>query len=100
MEAIREIRVVEQGEVTLHLPQTLWGQQVEIIILPVSEQTAQSVQKRSLRGCLEHYAQPELIETESEAWAEAIKDHWAYHAVEQHQVMTFDDKLCKCLNAE
>lgn len=74
MEAIREIRTVEQGEVTLRLPKAFWGRKVEIIVrsAPMSDKT--SSKKRSLRGCLQSYARPELIATESAAWLEAVED--------------------------
>ncbi len=48
MEAIREIRAVEQGQVIVQL------------------------RKESLRGCLHAYARPELISTEAEAWQMVI----------------------------
>ena len=77
MQAIREIRTVEQGEVILRLPQTFWGQQVEIIVLSVPSLDRTRLQKKSLRGCLQSYARPELISTESNAWLEAMEDKHA-----------------------
>ena len=74
MEAIREIRTVEQGEITLRLPKTFWGRQVEIIILSTPTLDKARSRKRSLRGCLQSYARPELISTESSAWLEAVEE--------------------------
>lgn len=74
MQAIREIRTVEKGEVILSLPHTFWGQQVEIIILPLQPQPETQRQKKSLRGCLHQYANPELIDLEATAWSAAAED--------------------------
>ena len=76
MQAIREILTVEQGQVTLHLPHTLWGQQIEIIVLPVQQQDPQSFPKKDLRGCLRQYAKPELMATEQAAWLEAVREKY------------------------
>ena len=76
MEAIREIRHVENGKVILHLPHDFWGQDVEIIILPVQHQDKQLTHKESLRGCLQQYARPELIAKEKEAWQDAIREKY------------------------
>ena len=74
MQAIREIRTVEQGQVTLCLPHGLWGQQVEIIILPVQRQDAHSFPKKSLRGCLQQHVRSGLIDVEQHAWPEAARE--------------------------
>jgi len=69
MEAIRNIQTVKNGEVHLQLPQQFWGQEVEIIVLPAPRSAAPSpAPKRSLRGSLKPYANPELIAQEQEAW--------------------------------
>ena len=44
MEAIREIRLIDQAQVTFDLPQAFWGQNVEIIILPLPQVTPESAQ--------------------------------------------------------
>jgi len=72
MEAIREIHTVKQGEIHIHLPTQFWGQQVEVIVLPVPDQEQLSSPKKSLRGCLHQYANPALIAHENEAWQEAV----------------------------
>jgi hypothetical protein len=77
MEAIREIRTVGQGEIVLRLPKAFWGRRVEIIVLSASSTDNARSQKKSLRGCLQPYARPELISTESSAWLEAVEDKHA-----------------------
>lgn len=75
MEAIRNIQSVENGEVHLRLPQQFWGQEVEIIVLPAPRSSAPSpTHKRSLRGRLKDYANPELIAQEDDAWQTAAKE--------------------------
>lgn len=75
MEAIRNIQTVENGEVHLLLPQQFWGQEVEIIVLPAPLSQAQPLtHKRSLRGSLKSYANPDLIAQEHDAWPAAIGD--------------------------
>jgi hypothetical protein len=74
MQAIREIRHVESGRIMLDLPKTFWGQQVEVIILVLQEETPP--QKKSLRGCLQRYANPALIQQEQDAWQEAVREQY------------------------
>jgi hypothetical protein len=75
MEAIRKIQTVQNGEVHFQLPKQFWGQEVEIIILPAPAQTMRLVTpEKSLRGCLKHYAQPELIAQEPDAWQAAASE--------------------------
>jgi len=69
MEAIRNIQTVKNGEVHLQLPRQFWGRDVEIIVLPAPVSTPQSpTDKKSLRGSLKSYANPELIAQEQEVW--------------------------------
>ena len=69
MEAIRTIQTVENGQVCLDLPEQFWGQEVEIIVLHVQPDTSERASTRkSLRGCLKQYAQPDLIAQEPDAW--------------------------------
>lgn len=79
MEAIREIRTVGQGEIVLRLPRAFWGRQVEIIVLSAPVPDKAHSKKRSLRGCLQSYARPELISSESAAWLEAVEDKHVAH---------------------
>ncbi len=70
MEAIRSIQKVENGEIYLQLPQQFWGQEVEVIVLPVPQQSSPSnPQKKSLRSALRQYAKPELIAQEQDVWS-------------------------------
>jgi hypothetical protein len=75
MEAIRTIQTVENGEVCLQLPKHFWGQEVEIIVMgtPQEDQRRVSIRK-SLRGCLKHYAKPELMTQEQDAWQTAASE--------------------------
>jgi hypothetical protein len=69
MEAIRSIQTVNNGEIHLQLPKQFWGQQVEIIVLTSPQQIMQlTIPKKSLRGSLKHYAKPDLIAQEENAW--------------------------------
>jgi hypothetical protein len=73
-QAIREIRTVEKGSIAIDLPETFWGRQLEIIILPLTEEVL--CRKKSMYGCLQHYANPDLIQQEQEAWANAVKEKY------------------------
>ena len=53
MEAVREIRVIHQAQVTFDLPQTFWGQMVEIIILPLPPETTVTNQQKRLAAARE-----------------------------------------------
>ncbi|MBF0224392.1 MAG: hypothetical protein HQK76_02960 [Desulfobacterales bacterium] len=74
MQAIREIRNVKEGRIILNLPHIFWGQQVEIIILPMQDKAPRS--QKSLKGCLQKYANPELIEIEKDAWGQEVEDKY------------------------
>jgi hypothetical protein len=75
MEAIRRIQTVENGEIHLQLPKQFWGQEVEIIVLPSAQQTIQpTTHKKSLRGCLKHYAKPDLIAQEQDVWQTVVSE--------------------------
>jgi hypothetical protein len=73
MEAIRSIQTVNNGEIHLQLPKQFWGQEVEIIVLISPQQAMQPIiRKKSLRGCLKHYAKPDLIAQEQNAWQTVV----------------------------
>lgn len=74
MHTIREIRHIDQGPLLLDLPQSFWGQTIEIIILTLSEERPR--QKTSMYGCLHHYANPALIPQEENAWGNAIQEEY------------------------
>ena len=74
MQAIREYQTVKDGKISLQLPDSFWGREVEIIVLPLQDIDKKFTKKKSLRGCLSQYAKPELMEKEKEAWQEAVKE--------------------------
>ena len=74
MQAIREYQTVKDGKISLQLPDSFWGQEVEIIVLPLEDIDKKFTKKKSLRGCLSQYAKPEFMEKEKEAWQEAVKE--------------------------
>lgn len=74
MEAIRRIQTVENGEIHLQLPKQFWGQEVEIIVLTSPQQTVQPIRKKSLRGCLKHYAKPDLMAQEQDVWQTVVSE--------------------------
>jgi len=78
MEAIRSIQTVANGEIHLQLPKQFWGQEVEIIVLPSPQQATKLVTpKKSLRGSLKHYAKPDLIAQEQNAWQMIVSEKHA-----------------------
>ncbi len=79
MEAIWKTQTVKGGQVQVHLPRQFWGQQVEIIVRSAIQQESPSPRKKSLRGCLHHYADSSLIARESEAWQEAVREKYDHH---------------------
>jgi len=79
MEAIREIQVVKEGKIKVHLPQRFWGRQVEIIVISDPQPKAFPLGKKSLRGCLHAYANPALIAREKEAWEDAVSEKYGHH---------------------
>lgn len=70
---IRTIQTVKNGQILLDLPSELSGKEVEVIILI---KDAPKTQRRSLRGALQNYARPELIDLESSAWENAIEEKY------------------------
>ncbi len=74
MEAVRAVQTVQDGQVCLRLPEQFWGQQVEIIVLAVPTEPYRPQEKKSLRGCLRHYADPALAAPEQEVWHKAVEE--------------------------
>jgi hypothetical protein len=73
MEAIRDVQTVKNGAVHLQLPQQFWGQEVEIIVLPAPRVSSTlSAPKKSLRGSLKSFANPDWIEQEGDAWQAVV----------------------------
>ena len=76
MEAIKKMQTVKNGQVLLSLPERFWGQEVEIIIMAASPKKQQVSQKKSMRGCLQQYADPSSVEKEKTAWSDAVKEKY------------------------
>ena len=85
MNAIREIRKVENGKVEIDLPKNFNGKNVEIIILiskdpnNISNIKKKKAKGKSLGGILHQYANPALISKEIEAWSIAVKEKYGIH---------------------
>ncbi len=93
MEAIRAIQTVENGEIHLRLPEQFWGQEVEIIVLPVPQADSRHVTpSKSLRGYLKHYAKPELIPQEHRLRCMPTGRR-PYHQQAQRHYLKFNPKL-------
>lgn len=73
MTVIRTIQTVENGQVLLGLPSEFLGKQVEIIVL--TKESSQ-VKKKSLKGILQNYANPELIALESKVWENFVEEKY------------------------
>lgn len=73
MTVIRTVKTVKNGQVLLNLPSEFSGQQVEII---VSTKEYSQVKKKSLKGILQNYANPELTVLESTAWENSVKEKY------------------------
>lgn len=79
MEAIRETQVIKDGQLHLQLPKQFWRKEVEIIMFSASQEAGiPAIQKKSLRGCLKQYAQPDLMTQEQEAWQTAVSEKDGY----------------------
>ena len=76
MDTFHEFRIVGEERIHLDLPEKFRGKQVEIIVRSVPTQSFGPKRKKSLRGCLGKYANPELIDRESEAWHKTIEDKY------------------------
>jgi len=84
MNAIREIRKVENGKVEIDLPKNFNGKDVEVIVLldlkrSLTNQSKDKKNKkgRSLAGIFHKYAKPELIPFEKDiAWTKVAKEKY------------------------
>ncbi len=76
MEAIREIQTVEKGHVNIRLPRQFLGQQVEIIVLSMTQRDEGALAKKSLGGCMHQYANTAFIDREHEAWQNAVNEKY------------------------
>jgi hypothetical protein len=75
MFAIREIQTVENGELHLQLPQEFWGKSVEVIVLSATIDPT-PIPKKSLRGILKQFAQPERLTQEKMAWQSVLEEKY------------------------
>ncbi len=76
---IRATQIVKKGQIVLQLPEQLWNKEVEILVSPLQPQTLAAGQKKSLRGCLQEYANNRLAAQEKEAWADAVAEKYGRH---------------------
>ena len=65
------------------LPESLWDQDVELIILPLgnqlpSEQSATKASSPTARGSLKQYANLDLMKLEQDAWEMGVKDKYEH----------------------
>ena len=60
----------------INLPYSLRNKNVEIIVLPV-EKTVNITKRKSLKGCLNKYANPDLLALEKDAWKKALEEKHA-----------------------
>ena len=70
-------RTIESNKLSsiLDLPLSLIGRKVEVIIRPLPERSA--TKSGSAFGCLKKYANPSLIQDESNAWEQAVIENYA-----------------------
>ena len=64
MEAIRFTLNSAVLEPIMDLPDVLRDQEVEVIVIPVSEKPKDRLKRKSMMGCLHKYANPALREQE------------------------------------
>ncbi|GAK57016.1 hypothetical protein U27_03980 [Candidatus Vecturithrix granuli] len=83
MEAVCSIQTVTSDFLMITGMRKYFGQQVEIIILPLEqpekklEKPKESIDVTRVRGYLHQYANPALIEQEKDAWKLAMKEKHA-----------------------
>ena len=58
----------------IDLPNSLINRKVEILVLLIDEKQKKIKEKKSLAGFLSKYANPSLIEIESNIWLEEAKE--------------------------
>ena len=59
------------------LPASLLNRNVEVIILPIDNKQTKTAQRKSTKGCLHKYSNPELIVAEEGAWGKAMEEKYA-----------------------
>jgi hypothetical protein len=77
MEYLRE--TIDSSSLTgiFNLPVSLRNRNVEVIILPAEKDEKEGRRRKSARGCLSKYANPEFIPEEKGAWAKAVEEKHA-----------------------
>ena len=77
METVRE--VVNSSALTqlFNIPASLRNRKVEVVISLATDEKKTTPSRKSARGCLKRYANPELQSTEKEAWAMAVGEKHA-----------------------
>ena len=79
MEAIRTIIDAERLATIIDLPESMRHGEVEVIVLPQTEEKEKNDDRsalRSLKGCLHEYANPDLWEQEEGAWERAAVEKY------------------------
>jgi hypothetical protein len=79
------IRKVTNSDALKHivdLPESLWNQDVELIILPLEDQYTSKPSTPSstpnARGALKQYANLDLLQQENDAWVKGVQDKHEY----------------------
>jgi hypothetical protein len=83
------IRKVTNSDALKHivdLPESLWNQDVELIILPLedqytSKQSPTPSSSPTARGALKQYANLDLLQQENDAWVKGVQDKHEYRCV-------------------
>ncbi len=77
MEYLRE--TIDSRSLTgiFNLPESLRNRNVEVIILPANVVKENKRRRKSLKGSLRQYANPDLIPLEKDAWAKAAEEKHA-----------------------
>ena len=77
METVRE--VVNSSTLTqlFNIPASLKNRRVEVIIKLAADEKKEVPIRKSAKGCLSRYANPELQHMEKEAWGMAVGEKYA-----------------------
>ena len=73
MEFIRKIIDSDDLTSVINLPQELKHKKVELLILPLEDQTDKK-ENNSLKGILNEYSNPKLRDKEEKAWQMAVEE--------------------------
>ena len=60
-----------------NLPPSLQNRSVEVIILPTDSGKNEKIRRKSAKGCLRKYANPDMVPLEKDAWAKAAEEKYA-----------------------